>query len=256
MIPLDYWEEEPLTVWEDLWNVPSFEAYDSLPSTNDRIIDLAKEGAPAFTVVVADTQTSGRGRSGKSWKSLQGLGLWISFLIRPRMGEVQLLAPILMGIATTRAVETICPNLYLEIKWPNDVLMNGRKLGGILCEKMGPSALVVGVGINISHRKDDFSPAFGYHATSLEIEGCSNVSRSELAGCLLNEARILIDPLPNKFNDSLLMEIKERDALMGRMVLTETGEMGQAIGIADDGSLLIEVEGCRRAIRSGGVSII
>ncbi len=256
MVPLDYWEEEPLAVWEYLWKVPSFEAYHSLPSTNDRIVDLAKDGAPAFTVVVADTQTAGRGRSGKTWESLPGLGLWISFLIRPRLSEVQLLVPILMGIATTRAVEAICPNLYLEIKWPNDVLVGGRKLGGILCEKVGSSALVVGVGINVGQREDDFPSTFEHNATSLEIEGCPNVSRSELAGYLLDESRILVDPLPNKFNDSLLMEIQKRDALVGHMVLTETGEIGQAVGIAGDGSLLIEVEGNHHFIRSGGVSII
>lgn len=256
MVPLDCWEEESLTVWEHLWDVPNFEAYHSLPSTNDRIIDLAKDGAPAFTVVVADTQTAGRGRSGKTWESLPGLGLWISFLIRPRVGEVQLLVPILMGIATIRAVEAICPNLYLEIKWPNDVLINGRKLGGILCEKVGPSALVVGVGINVNQSEDDFSSTFEHSATSLGIEGCPNVSRSELAGYLLDESRILIDPLPDEFNDDLLMEIQERDTLMGHMVLTETEGMGKAVGIAGDGSLLIEVGGCHHSIRSGGVSMI
>ena len=253
---LNDWEGKPVAVWERLWNVPVLEAYDTLPSTNDRVRELAAEGAAAFTVVTAETQTTGRGRSGKRWESPTGLGLWISFLLRPPAGGAPALTPILVGLATARAIEALCPELHPEMKWPNDVFVSGRKVGGILCEGVGPDAVVVGVGLNICQREEDFPYALRDQATSLEAAGCSGVSRAELAGGLLGEARNLVEPLPDGLDERLRVELQHRDALAGRTVRTDTGQVGQAIGVADDGALLIEAEGIRYAVRGGGVSIV
>ena len=256
MSRLYHWEGKPVAVWERLWNVPVFEAYDTLHSTNDRIRELAGEGAAAFTVVIAETQTTGRGRSGKRWESPTGLGLWLSFLLRPPAGGAPALTPILVGLAAARAIEDLCPELHPEIKWPNDVLVSGRKVGGILCEGVGPDAVVVGVGLNISQREQDFPPALRNQATSLEAAGCSGVSRAELARGLLGEARNLVEPLPDGLDEGLRVELRQRDALAGRTVRTDTGQVGQAIEVADDGALMIEAEGIRYAVRGGGVSIV
>ena len=253
---LDDWEGRPVAAWERLWNVPGFEAFDTLPSTNDRVRELAGEGASAFTVVTAETQTAGRGRSGRRWESPPGSGLWISFLLRPRAEGAPALTPILVGLATARAIEALCPELHPEIKWPNDVLVGGRKVGGILCEGVGRDVIVVGVDLNISQREEDFPSALRDHVTSLVAAGCSGVSRAELAGGLLGEARNLVETLPDELDEGLRMELQRRDALAGRTVRTDTGQVGQAIGVADDGALLIEAEGIRHAVRGGGVSIV
>lgn len=245
-----------MAAWERLWNVPVLEAYDTLHSTNDRIRELAGEGAAAFTVVTAETQTTGRGRSGKRWESPTGLGLWISFLLRHPAGGAPALTPILVGLATARAIEDLCPELHPEIKWPNDLLVSGRKVGGILCEGVGPDAVVVGVGLNISQREQDFPSALRDQAISLEAAGCSGVSRAELAGGLLGEARNLVEPLPDGLDEDLRVELQQRDALAGRTVRTDSGQVGRAIEVADDGALLIEAEGIRYAVRGGGVSIV
>ena len=253
---LDDWEGEPVSVWKRLWGVPDLEAYHTLLSTNDRIRELAHQGAAAFCVVTAETQTSGRGRSGKRWHSPPGSGLWISFLLRPGSEGARTLTSILVGLAAARAIVALCPELRPEIKWPNDVLLGGRKVGGILCEGVGPDAVVVGVGLNIGQRAEDFPSDLRDRATSLEAAGCAPVSRAELAGGLLGEARRLVEPLPERLDEGLRQELGDRDALAGRTVRTDAGLVGQAVGLADDGALLIEEDGIRHAVRAGGVSIL
>jgi len=253
---LGVWEGEPTAEWERLWKVPYLEAHDTLPSTNDRVRELAGEGAAAFTVVIAETQTAGRGRSGKRWESPPGTGLWMSFLLRPGAEGSPSLVPILVGLATARTIELVCRTLRPEIKWPNDVLVNGLKVGGILCEGVGSDAVVVGVGLNISQRQEDFPPGLRDHATSLAVGGCPAVLRADLAGGVLRTARDLLEPLPNGLDEGLRRELQNKDALAGRTVRTDTGQEGRAIGVARDGALLIETEGTRHAIRGGGISLV
>ena len=253
---LDSWESEPIVTWEHLWSVPCLEAYDELPSTNDRVRELAEEGAAGFTTVIAETQTAGRGRGGNHWESPPGSGLWMSFLLRPEGVGTPSLTPILVGLATARAIEVTCRALRPRIKWPNDVFVSGLKVGGILCEGVGPDAVVVGVGINVHQRGEDFPTGLRDRAISLATAGCPAASRAELAGGVLKQARDLADPLPNVLDGGLRSELRHRDALAGRIVRTETGHEGVAVGVARDGALLIESGGTRRSIRGGGVSIV
>lgn len=253
---LTHWEGEPVSMWERLWGVPVFEAHRAIGSTNDRLRDLAREGAPAFTSVVAETQGEGRGRTGKRWESPPGVGLWMSFLLRPNSPGAPTLAPILAGLAIARAIEASCRGLDARIKWPNDVEVNGYKVAGILCEAAGPDAVVVGVGLNIRQNRDDFPPDLRGRASSLRAEGCHDVSRAELAGTLLREARVLCEPLPGRLSERVLLEIQDRDALAGKIVSTEAGWQGRALGVVHDGALCIEVEGVRREVRAGGVRVV
>ena len=245
-----------MEVWTRLWSVPCCEAHDALPSTNDRVRELAGQGAAPFTVVIADEQTRGRGRAGRRWESPPGAGLWMSFLLRPDAGVSHALTPILVGLATARAIETLCPALRPEVKWPNDVLIDGRKAGGILCEGVGGEAIVVGVGINVSQGDADFPAALRGRATSLGAAGCEGVSRAALAGAVLREARSLVEPLPDGLDGGLRRELQRRDALAGRTVRADTGQQGRALGVAADGALLIEAEGQVQAIRGGGVRVV
>ncbi len=253
---LDQWEGRPVEEWERRWGVPRLEVYDELPSTNDRLRALASAGAAHFTVVTADAQTAGKGRGGKRWESPGGMGLWISFLVRSDTEVPPTLVPILVGLAAARAVERLCPSLRPGIKWPNDIEVEGRKLGGILCEGAGSGAVVVGVGLNIRQGIEDFDPGLKERAASLAMAGCTGVSRSSVAGELLLAARSLVDPPPDLLDERLRQEVRDRDTLIGRTVRTEVGVAGQAIGISADGALLVEVDGRVEEIRAGGVMVV
>lgn len=254
--PLDSWEGRRVDEWARLWDVPHVEAYGQLPSTNERLRALAEQGAGPFTVVLADSQSAGKGRGGKRWESPAGMGLWFSFLV-PGESLVSLtLVPILVGLATTRALERICPSLDPGIKWPNDIEVEGRKLGGILCESTGTEAAVVGVGLNLRQGIGDFAPGLKERAASLEMAGCRGVSRSMVATELLSEVRSLADPPPSFLDQRLRQAVNDRDILKGRTVRTDSGVVGKAIGLAADGALLIEVEGRVQALRAGGVTAV
>lgn len=248
------WEGESVAVWQRRWNVPYLEIHDSLPSTNARARELAREGAEPFSVVISEAQTEGKGRAGKRWDSPAGMGLWLSFLLRVRSPGEPTLVPILVGLAAARAIEAVCSTLVAGIKWPNDVELEGRKVAGILCEREGVDALVVGVGMNVRQSEDDFAPALRACATSLKAAGC-RVDRGELVRILLGEARLVLDPLPGILDDALRRELGRRDTLIGRMVSTDTGLQGKAMGIAPDGALLVEVDGVSTAVRAGGVRV-
>ena len=253
---LDLWEGRPVEEWARRWGVPHVEAYEELPSTNDRLRALAEAGASHFTVVTADFQTAGKGRGGKRWDSPRGMGLWISFLVRSDSEVPPTLVPILVGLAAVRALERLCPSLRPGIKWPNDIEVEGRKLGGILCEGAGTGAVVVGVGLNLRQGIEDFDPGLKERAASMEIAGCRDVSRSRVAGELLSAARSLVDPPPALLDERLRQEVRDRDTLTGRTVRTDVGVAGRAMGIAADGALLVDVDGRVEEIRAGGVTAV
>jgi BirA family biotin operon repressor/biotin-[acetyl-CoA-carboxylase] ligase len=253
---LESWEGRPVEEWARRWGVPRVEAHDELPSTNDRLRALAEAGAAHFTVVTADSQTAGKGRSGKHWESPGGMGLWLSFLVRDESGVPPTLIPILVGLAASRALERLCPSLRPGIKWPNDIEVEGRKLGGILCEGAGTGVVVVGVGLNLRQGIEDFGPGLKERAASMEMAGCRGVRRTRVAGEFLSAARCLVDAPPDLLDEPLRREVRDRDILAGRTVRTESGVTGQAIGIAADGALLVEVEGRVEEIRVGGVTAV
>ena len=253
---LDLWEGRPVEEWARRWGVPRVEAYGELPSTNDRLRALAEDGASHFTVVTADFQTGGKGRGGKHWDSPRGMGLWISFLVRSDSDVPPTLVPILVGLAAARALERLCPSLRPGIKWPNDIEVEGRKLGGILCEGVGTGAVVVGVGLNLRQGIEDFDPGLKERAASMEMAGCRGVRRSRVAGELLSAARALVNPPPRLLDERLRQEVRDRDTLKGRTVRTDVGVTGTAMGIAADGALLVEVDGGVEEIRAGGVMAV
>jgi BirA family biotin operon repressor/biotin-[acetyl-CoA-carboxylase] ligase len=140
-------------------------------STNDVAKTLAQEGAEEGTAVVADEQTGGRGTKGRSWHSARGQGLYASVILRPRRSDIALL-PAVAGLAVTDAIWQAA-GLETRLKWPNDVVCRGKKIGGILSEGafLGGAAsyVVVGIGINVRHRAADFPAEFRRSATSLRL---------------------------------------------------------------------------------------
>lgn len=252
-----HWAGEPVRVWESRWQVPLFEAHGRLRSTNDRLLDLARAGAPAFTVVVAEEQTGGRGRGGRPWYAPAGLGLWISVLLPGERRGRPPLTPLVVGVAASRAVETLVPELEPKLKWPNDVLVGGRKVSGILCEGGAGAGTVAGVGINVHGPRRNLPSALREGTTTLEEEAGEDVPRPELASAFLGCLRNLLDPPPVRIEEGVWRDLRRRDALRGRPLETETGVRGWGAGIARDGALLVRTaEGDEHRVLAGGVEVL
>jgi BirA family biotin operon repressor/biotin-[acetyl-CoA-carboxylase] ligase len=220
------------------------EAYASIGSTNDRALALAAKGEHGFAVVIADEQTAGRGRRGAEWRSPPGAGLWMSVVLpwpRP-VPHVTLL----VGIAVAEAIEQAAGGLRVGIKWPNDLLVGRRKLGGVLCESAGAS-VVAGIGINLR-------PVPGVdRATSLEAECGKYLPPNNLAGSILTALRrCALDGL--RLEPEALAYLRDRDALAGTRVDTDEHGRGTARGIDADGALLLErADGSRVRVVAGSV---
>lgn len=144
---------------------------ESCSSTNDLANAMALQGEEEGTVIIAEEQTAGRGTKGRVWHSEKASGLYISVILRPREKDLSLL-PLVAGLAVRDALSEI-EHLPVGLKWPNDLICGGKKLGGILCESSflgnAISHVVLGVGLNVSYDREDFPANFRSQATSLKI---------------------------------------------------------------------------------------
>jgi BirA family biotin operon repressor/biotin-[acetyl-CoA-carboxylase] ligase len=146
-------------------------SFSTCPSTNDLAKRLAREGSVEGTVIVAEEQTKGRGTKGRSWHSPRGQGLYASVILRPRRADLSLL-PLAAGVACLEALRE-ATGVEAALEWPNDIVWKRRKLGGLLCEGefLGNtvSFAVLGIGLNISQRRDDFPAVLRGTAISLRL---------------------------------------------------------------------------------------
>ncbi len=160
---------------------------DSCPSTNDIARGMARAGAPEGTVVTAEEQTAGRGTKGRSWHSVRGKGLYVSVILHPRTAAISLLS-LAAGLAARDAVATT-HGLEARLRWPNDLVLNGRKLGGILCESafLGNLAdyAILGTGLNLGHGEADFPAELRPAAVSIFMITGKPVDREALLAELL-----------------------------------------------------------------------
>ena len=153
-------------------------------STNAEALRLAASGEPEGCVVVADAQTAGRGRLGRSWWAEPGCSLLASWLVRPALAvERWPTLTLVAGLAAARAL-IAASGVEVRLKWPNDLLVGGRKLGGLLAEADGRGALVVGLGVNV--RQTEFPPELAGLATSLAAEAGRPVERAWLLAATLS----------------------------------------------------------------------
>ena len=153
---LNHWQGRPVSEWAEIWGIPFLEIYRRISSTNDRLIDLTEAEPASSSVVIADEQTAGRGRAGSKWYSPDGAGLLMSVLL-PGLSPPQLFAPLIVGVAVARAIEVLADGFSTQIKWPNDVFLEGGKVAGILCESAG-EWIVTGIGVNIRTPVAGFPP--------------------------------------------------------------------------------------------------
>ena len=151
-------------------------------STNADVIERARAGAAEGLVVIAEEQTAGRGRMGRSWVSARGAGVWLTVLLRPRLPLARWgWLPLLTGVALADTVREVT-GLTATLKWPNDLLIDGRKCAGILAEVASPGAVAVGVGLNVLQEAAQLPvTATGLPATSLLLAGAAEADRTQLA---------------------------------------------------------------------------
>jgi BirA family transcriptional regulator, biotin operon repressor / biotin---[acetyl-CoA-carboxylase] ligase len=241
----------------------SFRYYDEIESTNAEAKSLANSGAPEGTVVIAECQSAGRGRLGRRWTSPAGKGLLFSVVLRPSVPMSQ--AYLLTLVAAAAAAEGIeaAAAVRLQIKWPNDLFIGDRKVGGILMEVAGEQDevewVVVGIGVNVNTEYGELPVALRRTATSLKMITGQPVDRSDLLCHLLVALEKHYADAVNKGFDGALSAFRARDYLLRRSVSVQTHEgqvTGQASGIDERGALLVEM-GQRqiRRFHSGDVSL-
>jgi BirA family transcriptional regulator, biotin operon repressor / biotin---[acetyl-CoA-carboxylase] ligase len=257
-------------------------------STNARARELAEAGAPGGTVVTADEQTAGRGRQGRSWTAPPGKALLYSAIVRP-LDKRHLLLPLSAPLAVCEAAEELKPGVECQIKWPNDVWIEGRKLAGVLIEaKPQDGWAVIGVGLNLSIAPNEFPPDL--RETAVSLFGSSTEGRGRSDGASRSGHRRVIHlprsgidvpppqaevgssgPPPTLLTataalnrhlarwveadrDATLAAWRSRDALRGREIAWDGGA-GVAEGIEDSGDLVVVSGGERLVLGAGEVHL-
>jgi BirA family biotin operon repressor/biotin-[acetyl-CoA-carboxylase] ligase len=234
------------------------EFHESLPSTNDRARQLLAEPDGEGTVVVADLQTAGRGRRGRQWLSPSGANLLMSVALRPRDLPVEHGAWI--GAAAAVAVVRACADWTpLAIRWPNDLVTGeGLKVAGLLVETAAVGSTlaeaVIGIGTNVNWSRDAMPPEIAPLATSLAERAGGPLDRVAVLGRLLAELDVAISRL--EAGISPIPDYAAASMLTGSSVEVDLGDgrlTGLAVGIADDGALVLDTENGRVALAVGEV---
>ena len=237
---------------------------DKTDSTNKRLREMAFEEAPGGQVIVANEQTTGRGRMGRSFFSPSGNGIYFSYLLRPDVAPqdaVTLTA--WTGVAMVRAIEWVA-GFSPGIKWVNDLVSNGRKLCGILTEMSIESetgrinSIIIGIGINVNNDASDFPDEIKDIATSIKLETGSSVSRAELVASMVEEMDKLASEWPEA-SDKYLDLYRSYNITCGRDVDVISGgtvRPAKALSINDDFSLKVKFpDGTVSDLSSGEVSL-
>jgi len=239
------------------WNM---EIHNHIDSTNNRGKELALSGAQHGTVVIADSQSAGRGRFGRKFHSPEGCGVYLSVVLRPEFGaEKAVMITSMAAVAVARAIEALA-EVKAGIKWVNDVYIGSKKACGILCEagldfESGQMQYVVaGIGVNVGFI--DFPAEIKDIATSISNECGKSVSRNRFIAELLNQLDILY---PQIESGAFMDESRRRSNVIGRDIFVLRGNeryAARAVDIDDGGSLVVETEsGERQVLHSGEVSL-
>lgn len=234
-------------------------------STNADAFRQAEQGAPEGTVVLADTQSGGKGRMGRSWESPGGVNLYASVILRPSVPPYE--APqltFLSAVAVARAIEQVA-GLRPEIKWPNDVLTGGKKVAGLLNEMSAETDainfVILGIGVNLNMTAEQFPPDLRHPATSLLLETGRPVGRARFAAVMLNELDRLYTCFLSQGFGPVREEWQQRCNAHGReLTVSDNGSetvRGMFAGIDGFGALLVRrQDGSLERILSGDVRVL
>lgn len=263
-------EQKLCSIRRTKWVGNEIHYYDVTDSTNLCIHRLAQEGAAHGTLVVADRQSEGRGRRGRNWSSPAHSGIFMSLLLRPDIGiENASMLTLVTALAVVRGIEAYtkgktaipCAGVKARIKWPNDIVINGKKVCGILTEmnaqKGAVEYIVIGVGINVHNR--EFPPEIAQTATSMDLETGVSMDRAQLLEAVWESFEHLYDQFMEHQDLRALVEeynscLVNRDQGVRVLDPKEPFE-GVARGITERGELLVEAEGVMHKVSSGEVSV-
>jgi BirA family biotin operon repressor/biotin-[acetyl-CoA-carboxylase] ligase len=221
--------------------------FEQVESTNTVAKEFARQGAPHGTAITAENQTKGRGRLGRQWSSPNG-GIWLSIILRPALHPTECPGlTLLSGLAVARAI-TRYLDLPAMIKWPNDVLIEQKKVCGILTEMSAEMDkvhyVVIGIGINANVDLNDLPKDVQTSATSLKAQLHCNISRAELIRTILEELENILDSTGGILRNAL-ESIRELSCTIGTIVKVDTGQArieGMAIDITEEGALLVQTD--------------
>jgi BirA family transcriptional regulator, biotin operon repressor / biotin---[acetyl-CoA-carboxylase] ligase len=253
--------EEIVPHLETSWLAGIYHHYRQIGSTNDEALLLAAQGAEHGTVVVAEEQTKGRGRLHRSWVSPAGCGIYFSIILRSPLPVQE--APQSTMVAALGLVKVLSESYGLQasIKWPNDVLIEGKKVAGILADMQSDQDhtrfVVIGIGINANHTESDLAGPFRYPATSLAMELGVPVQRRKLFLNLLHRLEQEYDLFFNNGFGTMLAEFERASAILGRQLQIQSGKealSGKALGFTPEGALrLLKGDGKEEIIWVGDV---
>src|SRR5262245_9591070 len=236
----------------------------STTSTNDVVKALAQHGAPEGTVVVAEHQTHGRGRYGRTFASPAGVGIYLSLLVRPQIATIRLpQLTLAIAVATAEALVESCA-LPVGLKWPNDVTIHGKKVAGILSEAVlgaGVSPVVIiGIGINVNTTLEHLPPELHQHVTSLALASGHPWPRLPLMAVLLAH----LERLYQVFQQGDITSIQQRwlhyGSIIGRQVrfaYESSAGTGTVVGLDEAGALLVQnLDGIQQRLVAGEITFI
>lgn len=255
-------KEELSSMIDTEWAGQTIYYFDQIDSTNIRAKQLGEEGVPHGTLIVAGQQNAGRGRRGRTWESPPGVSIYMSIVLRPEMAPVK--APMLTLVMALSAADSLkeCTGLDVQIKWPNDIVLKGKKLAGILTEMSTEmdyiNHVVIGVGINVNTER--LPEELEEKATSLRLETGRIIRRSEMIASIMKEFeknyQLFIETqgiqqMQEKYNSLLINREKEVRILGGKEEYT-----AYALGINEKGELLVRRDnGEIEAVLAGEVSV-
>lgn len=240
-----------------------FHYFEELDSTNDRLKIMARQGAPHGTVLIADRQTGGHGRLGRSFHSPGGVGIYLSILLRLDCAPADLMhLTCATAVAMCDAVEN-ATGLRPGIKWTNDLVHGRKKLGGILTElglspRGGVDYAIIGIGINCCQQQDDFAPDIQNIAASLAMVTETKIDRSAVASAMI-EALWNMDQILLTEKKAILDRYRADCITVGQEISVVRGDIvryGKALNVDDEGALVVRYDdGTVEAVNSGEVSV-
>lgn len=257
------WAGESIDALQSRWDRESVVLYGTIDSTNEAARDLAEGGAPAGTVVLCREQTAGRGRAGHEWHSPRDAGVYLSMVLRPADLSHPGMISILGGLGVAQRLDDRFEGLAPGLKWPNDLIAGGLKMGGVLAEaswsESRPRYLVVGVGINVRPLGSEAPADVAERATAIDSEMGETVPLVRVADCVIAGLETWLPRAPASLEGDLLTQVDRYDWLRDRRArLTlpgaEEGHPGTCVGIAPDGALLFRPDrGALRRVSDGVV---
>jgi len=228
----------------------NIQCYEKIDSTNDEAIRLAKGGAKEGTVVISEVQTSGKGRLGRQWSSKKGESLTFSVIIKPHVSLYKTFTVTLLGVLSAVRAVRWKTGLEAKLKWPNDIVVHDKKVGGVLSEavpsKKGPDSIIVGIGINVNN--SGFPSPIKNTATSLKLESGRKIGREEVCAAVLSEFEKLYSTFLSGEKKQILDEWRTVSWTLGKIVSARTNKgdfKGEAVNLGEAGELIIKSKGGR-----------